>query len=88
MTRQQNAIEMVFRWRADGRPTLNASKVFQGIRTGVAKKPYIFVFFRRILSPLWFRALQICNYMMKDKTIIHIKYYSNALANATRRLIG
>ena len=36
---------MAFRWRADDDPTLNAGLVaviFQGIRTSIAKEPYIF----------------------------------------------
>ena len=40
-SRQRNAIEMVFRWRADVGPTLN-TVIFQRIRTSIAKKPYIF----------------------------------------------
>ena len=36
------ASETAFRWWADGGPTLNAGLVFQGIRTSIAKKPYIF----------------------------------------------
>ena len=54
---------MVFRWQADDGPTLNAALVasdFQGIRTSIAKKPYIFVIFQGVgpdpLSPLWIRA--------------------------------
>ena len=47
MARQRNDIEMVFRWRADAGPRLNASFViFQGIRSSIAKKPYIFVIFQ------------------------------------------
>ena len=37
-----------FRWHADECPTLNAglaAAIFQGIRTGIARKPYIFVIF-------------------------------------------
>ena len=38
---------MVFSWRADDGPTLIGSFViFQGIRTSIAKKPYIFVIFQ------------------------------------------
>ena len=41
---------MVFRWRADDGPTLNAGfcsfVIFQGIRASIAKKPYVFVIFR------------------------------------------
>ena len=43
--RQQNAILMVFRWRANDGPTLNAGLIdviLQRIRTRIAKKPYIF----------------------------------------------
>ena len=39
---------MAFRWRADDGPTLNAGLVaviFQGIRTCIASKSYIFVIF-------------------------------------------
>ena len=52
--RQRNAIEMVFRWRADdglycvslaGRWWLGSFVIFQEIRTIIAKKPYIFVIF-------------------------------------------
>ena len=41
---QRNAIEMAYRSRADDVP-LNAG-FFQGIRTSIAKKPYIFVIFQ------------------------------------------
>ena len=41
---------MAFRWRADDASTLNACLVvlwfFQGIRTSIAKKPYIYVIFQ------------------------------------------
>ena len=41
---------MAFRWLADGGPTLNAGLValwfLQGIRTSIAKEPYIFVIFQ------------------------------------------
>ena len=41
---------MAFRWRADDGPTLNAGLVafcdFQGVRTSIAKEPYIFVIFQ------------------------------------------
>ena len=47
---QRNAIKMVYRWRADDGPTLNAGSVafviFQEIRTSNAKKPYNFLIFR------------------------------------------
>ena len=39
-TRQRKAIQMLFRWWADGGPALNASL---GIWTSIAKTPYIFV---------------------------------------------
>ena len=56
-THQRNAIEMTFRWRADDGPTLNAGLlgsfvIFQGIRTSIANKPYIFVIFRGSPDPL------------------------------------
>ena len=38
-----------FRWHADECPTLNAglaAAIFQGIRTCIARKPYIFVIFQ------------------------------------------
>ena len=39
---------MAFRWRADDGPTLNAGLaafvIFQGIRTSIAKKPYVCYF--------------------------------------------
>ena len=42
--------QMAFRWRADAAgPSLNArmiAVIFQGIRTRIAEKPYIFVIFR------------------------------------------
>ena len=42
--------QMAFRWRADAAgPSLNARMItvfFQGIRTRIAEKPYIFVIFR------------------------------------------
>ena len=40
---------MAFHWRADDGPTLNAglvAAIFQGIRTSIARKPYIFVIFQ------------------------------------------
>ena len=40
---------MAFRWHADDGPTLNAGLVAancQGIRTCIARKPYIFVIFQ------------------------------------------
>ena len=46
--RQRNAIK-AFRWHADECPTLNAglaAAIFQGIRTCIARKPYIFVIFQ------------------------------------------
>ena len=47
---------MAFRWRADDGHILNAglvSAIFQGIRTCIAGKPYIFVIFQgvRTLCP-------------------------------------
>ena len=52
--RQQNAIQMAFRWRADDGPTSNAGLVFQGILINTTKKPYVFVFFqgRGVPDPL------------------------------------
>ena len=55
---------MVFRWRADEGPTLNAGLIGsfvigQGIRTTIAKKSYIFVIFRvgpDPFPPLWIRT--------------------------------
>ena len=56
LVRQQNAIEMAFRWRADAGPTLNAGLValwfFQGILTSIAKNPYILWFFKGGPDPL------------------------------------
>ena len=49
---RNDTIEMAFPWRADGGPTSNASLVFQGIRTSIAEKPYIFVIFGPIRSEL------------------------------------
>ena len=43
--RQRNAISMAFRWRADGGLTV-IFVVLQGIRTNIAKEPYIFVIFQ------------------------------------------
>ena len=46
---QRNAIYMVFRWRADDCPSWNAGSVplgFQGVRTSIAKIPYIIVIVR------------------------------------------
>ena len=40
---------MAFRWRANDGPTLNAglvATIFQGIRTYIAQKSYIFVIFQ------------------------------------------
>ena len=58
MARQRN----VFRWRADDDPTLNAGLVvfsFSGLRTSIAKKPYIFMIFQGGSKPpvtlLWIR---------------------------------
>ena len=45
-THKRNAITVAFRWRAYDGPTLNAGLVLQGIRTSIAKKPYIFVIFQ------------------------------------------
>ena len=48
--------------RADDSLTLNAGLGFQGIRTGIFKKPYIHVIFRggpEPLSPVWIRACSI-----------------------------
>ena len=39
--RQRNAIQMAFRWRAEC--WLDSFVIFQGIRTSIAKKSYIFV---------------------------------------------
>ena len=53
---------MAFRWRADDGPTLNAglvAAIFQGIRTCIAREPYIFVIFRGVRTPsppLWIRT--------------------------------
>ena len=48
--RQWNAITMAFCWQAYAGPTLNASDgsfvIFQGIRTSIAKKSYMFVIFQ------------------------------------------
>ena len=54
---QQNAIEMAFHWRADDRwhyieCWLGSFVIFQGIRTSIAKKPYIFVIFQGGPDPL------------------------------------
>ena len=69
--RQQNAILMVFRWRANDGPTLNAGLIdviLQRIRTRIAKKPYIFCDFSwggggggpgHPLSPIWICAWHI-----------------------------
>ena len=37
---------------------LGSFVIFQGIRTSIAKKPYIFVIFKGVQNPapLWFRA--------------------------------
>ena len=63
---QRNSIQMAFRRRADDGQTLNAGLVvcdFQGIRTSIPKKPYIFVIFqgggggvRTPVPPLWMSA--------------------------------
>ena len=45
---------MAFRWLADDGPTLNAglvAAIFQGIRTCIARKPYIFVIFQKGSEP-------------------------------------
>ena len=42
--RQRNAIAMAFRWRPDD-DWLGSFDFFQGIRTTIAKKPFIFVIF-------------------------------------------
>ena len=53
---------MVFRWRADDGPTLNAglvAAICKGIRTYIARKPYILVIFQRGSGPpvpLWIRT--------------------------------
>ena len=53
---------MAFRWRANDGPTLNpglVAAIFQGIRTCIARNPYIFVIFQGgpdPLSPLWIRT--------------------------------
>ena len=53
---------MAFRWRTDDDPSLIAGLVFQGIRTNIARKPYIFVIFQEWGSglsaplPFWIRA--------------------------------
>ena len=58
---------MAFRWRADGGQTLNAGLdvfVIYAIRTSIAKKPYIFVIFRRgpdPLHPLWILTKALFN---------------------------
>ena len=44
---------IVFRWHGDDGLTLNAGLVALGIRTSIAKKPYIFVIFQR---GSWLRA--------------------------------
>ena len=44
----KNHYKRAFRWRADDGPTLNAglvAAIFQGTRTCIARKPYIFVIF-------------------------------------------
>ena len=46
---------MAFRWRANDDPSLNLTWKFcdfQGIRTSIAKKPFIFVIFQGDLDPL------------------------------------
>ena len=48
------------RWRADDGPTLNAGLVLHGIRTSIAKKPYIFfLFFQGGGGP---DSLPLCNH--------------------------
>ena len=42
---QRTAIEMAFHWRADD-GCFGSFEIFQGIRTSIAKKPYIFVIFQ------------------------------------------
>ena len=54
------AKRLVFCWCADDDPKWNAGLVFSfsGLRTSIAKKPYIFVIFQGgpdPLSPLWIR---------------------------------
>ena len=51
---------MTFRWRADNGP-FRSSVTSQGIRTSMAKEPYIFVIFQGAgilvpCPPLWIRA--------------------------------
>ena len=43
LDRQRNTIEMAFHWWADDGPTLGSFVIFQGIRTIIAKKHYIFL---------------------------------------------
>ena len=57
---------MAFRLHANECPTLNAGfavAIFQGIRTCIARKPFIFVIGGGLdpMSPLWIRT---CNFMI------------------------
>ena len=72
---------MAFRWWADDGPTLNAGFViFQWIRPSIAKKPYIFVFFRGVQTA--------CPPSGSTHDILAVFNVLSSLAFILRELIG
>ena len=67
---------MEFRWRVDDGPALNAglvAAIFQGIRTCIARKPYIFVIFQGgpdPLSPLWICTCKWSHFFVSSQTTL------------------
>ena len=73
---------MAFRWRADDGPTLNAglvAAIFQGIRTCIGRKPYIFEIFQGGPDPL-FPPLDL-HISYKQKYVHELKYWLTAWSN-------
>ena len=66
--RQRNAMLRAFRWRPNIECWLGSYVIFQGIRTGIAKKYISFVLLRK----LWVRAL--CPLLWTRTCLIQVPY--------------
>ena len=86
---------MAFRWRADDGPAFNAGLVtlliFQGIRTNIAKKPYIFVIFQGGGSGppvlLWIRQCSIHMYML-NRHRLTVSYQEQESLGTFKRFVN
>ena len=67
--RHLNGVSLACRWWPNIECWPGSFVIFQGIRTGIAKKPSIFVIFQgdpEPLSPLWIRTWDLSKFDQKD----------------------